>query len=455
MKAVLTAGLGFGDEGKGSTIDYLARKLHREQRVSCVVRYNGGAQAAHNVVLPGGHQHTFAQFGSGFFAGVPTHLSRFMLVNPLSLWNEAEALKGYTSDPYVDLTIDREALVTNPFQVCVNRLKEIIRGGGRHGSCGMGIGETVADSLAAPEMAIRVGDIQDPETLLRKMRFSQELKLAQVELFLGGQSLTYKDPGYEYLATLREVGAAEVFAGRFMEHAKTWKLVDHTFLPMMLKQGTVLFEGAQGVLLDQNYGFHPHTTWSDTTFENAFKLLAGLDCEIERLGIIRGYMTRHGAGPMPTETDCIPGDAHNQFGQFQQDFRRGWFDRVLIKYALEVIGGVDSLVVTNLDKLPQQGIQYLTNYEMPSGTKIGQDGTSLPYRHIWGQPTPDDLKWQQDLGALLGTCKKHYETLGSRNELLKKIEEDLNVKVGLCSYGPTWEQKTTKLKYLEANSWNF
>ena len=136
MKAFLVAGLGFGDEGKGSIVDYLVRR----ENARTVVRFNGGAQAAHNVVTPEGAHHTFAQFGSGSFAGAETVLSKFVMVNPPALLKEAAALKGKGVEPQV--YVDKAALVTTPFHVAVNRIKESRRGSGRHGSCGMGIFET-------------------------------------------------------------------------------------------------------------------------------------------------------------------------------------------------------------------------------------------------------------------------------------------------------------------------
>ena len=149
-QAILIADLGYGDAGKGSIVDYLTRKTGAHT----VVRYNGGAQAAHNVITPEGKHHTFAQFGSGTFVpGTRTHLSRFMMVHPLALLAEERHLQSLgIDDAFPRLSIDREALVTTPFQQAANRIKEIARGDGRHGSCGMGVGETMSDWLAMARM---------------------------------------------------------------------------------------------------------------------------------------------------------------------------------------------------------------------------------------------------------------------------------------------------------------
>src|SRR5437763_522887 len=127
-QAILIADLGYGDAGKGATVDYLARLT----AAHTVVRYNGGAQAAHNVVAPDGRHHTFAQFGSAtFLPGVRTHLSRFMVLHPLAMVREAEHLGvlGIT-DALGRTTIDGDALVISPYQQAANRLRELARGAG-------------------------------------------------------------------------------------------------------------------------------------------------------------------------------------------------------------------------------------------------------------------------------------------------------------------------------------
>ncbi len=208
---VIVVDLGFGDAGKGSIVDWLcaagsanaAQGVHPANRqhrgfakgelqgralvggpVKAVIRFNGGAQAGHNVVTPSGRHHTFSQFGSGTFHGVPTHLSRYMVVDPLALAAEASAL----GDPYHLLTIDPEALVVTPWHAAANRAKETLRGqdrpgpypslrdappgkplAGRHGSCGMGVGEAVSFSLLVPDEAPRVADCRSPVSLRRKL----------------------------------------------------------------------------------------------------------------------------------------------------------------------------------------------------------------------------------------------------------------------------------------------
>ena len=134
-------------------------------------------------------------------------------------------------------------------------------------------------------------------------------------------------------------------------------MVDEAAIKTLLAQsGTIIFEGAQGVLLDENYGFAPYTTWSTTTFSNADTLIQehAYPGEVIRLGLLRAYGTRHGAGPFPTEdrtlTLTLP-DQHNTWNDWQRTFRVGYLDLVATRYAKDVLGKLDYLAITNIDRL--------------------------------------------------------------------------------------------------------
>ncbi|TQS46934.1 adenylosuccinate synthetase [Cryptosporangium phraense] len=349
MTHTIVVDLGYGDAGKGRVVDLLCA----ESDVEAVVRFNGGAQAAHNVVLPDGRHHTFAQFGSGTFRGVPTHLSRFVVVDPLALAAEAAHLASVgVRDPFRLLTIDADALLATPWHRAANRARERCRGAGRHGSCGLGVGETVAYGLAHPAEAPRVGDVLDPPRL--------RSRLAAVRDRLTASNGPLDAP------PLDDVVA--VFAA--FRDAVT--IVDSGHLGGLLASGRCVFEGAQGVLLDEWFGWHPHTTWSTTTFANAETLLAG--ARAERLGVVRTYTTRHGAGPHVTEDRALDlPERHNGTGAWQGEFRRGHFDAVAHRYAVDVCGGVDALAVTHLDAAdPALGIcpEYANGWtRIPVGTR--------------------------------------------------------------------------------------
>ena len=239
-----------------------------------VVRFNGGAQAAHNVVTPDGRHHTFAQFGSGTFTpGVRTHLSRFMLVDPLALAAEAAHLAAAGVTDAVDrLTVDRDALLTTPYHRAANQARERARGSDRHGSCGMGIGETARYALDYPADAPRAGDCDAPRRLARKLALLRSRLMAE---FGAAQAAVLAAPPVSDVCA-----ACQAFAGRV-------RLVDGTYLTRLLHAGPAVFEGAQGVLLDEWHGFHPYTTWSTTTFGNAETLLAEAGLAATRLGVVR------------------------------------------------------------------------------------------------------------------------------------------------------------------------
>jgi adenylosuccinate synthase len=380
--------LGFGDCGKGTTVDYLCAT----RDIDTVVRFNGGAQAAHTVVLADGRKHTFAQFGSGSLRpGVRTHLSRFMVVDPLALVTEAAHLIALgATDIWARLTVDRAALLATPYHRLANQAKELARGADRHGSCGMGVGETMAYALEYPDDALRAGDCLDVPTLSRK--------LAQLRARLGVDGPPVS-------------ACVEAFTG----FAATVRLVD-----AFVASGPCVFEGAQGVLLDEWHGFHPYTTWSTTTFANALCLI-NPDEPVTRLGVLRTVTTRHGAGPLPTELPFSDiSDPNNPANAWQGAFRVGHFDAELHRYALNVAGGVDGLVLTHLDLDVDQ---MCRRYRGPSPLRAGP---------------PGDLTRQAAMTRALGAVEPEYSQVG---DWVGAVEAELGAEVVLESWGPTAEAK--------------
>lgn len=340
MRAILVAGLAFGDEGKGACVDALTRHFP----VDLIVRYNGGCQAQHFVVLPDGTTHCFSQFGSGMLANdtVRTHLSSTMLVEPLSMMNEARALEKLTPKVWERTTVHADAVITTPLHSQLNRLREIDRGADRHGSCGRGIGLTRELHLKYGPLVLLAGDFAQPrkvraekiEFLWEQMR-EETWALARGRLEMdrlwNAQTVLEEYDGRPWPATI--IDGPEI--GSFM-----------------------VFEGAQGAMLDEKFGFAPHNTWTDTTYNNADDYLdaIGVD-ERTRIGCIRTYYTRHGQGPFPTEdsTMNLP-EPHNNGDGFQGKFRQGKFDWQMFNSALTIVDGVDYIAVSHLDYLPDLGM---------------------------------------------------------------------------------------------------
>src|SRR5262249_4576381 len=156
MNATAVIGANFGDEGKGLITDFLAAK---DPANTMVIRFNGGAQAGHTVVTPAGRRHVFHHFGAGSLAGARTFLSRFFIVNPFLWYKERQELPELTEP----MAVDRRAMLTTPYDMLINQEAERFRGRQRHGSCGIGINETV--ERCGGEFATHVADIERPNRL--------------------------------------------------------------------------------------------------------------------------------------------------------------------------------------------------------------------------------------------------------------------------------------------------
>lgn len=415
--AFLVVDLGFGDAGKGLLTDYLVRTTGAE----LVVRFNGGAQAGHNVVTDDGRHHTFSQFGSGsFVAGVKTHLARPVVVHPTALRVEADrlALTG-ERDALERLSIDPECRVTTPFQQAAGRIRELTRGEARHGSCGVGFGETVKDSLESPELSLRFADLARPERV-RDRLFEQRAHKARELEVLKGQRLSsavereysaFLDPGLpdRWLAA----------AGQVAQRVRSMRDED-----LSARAQSMVFEAAQGVLLDEHFGFHPHTTFSQCGFAGALALLTntGFHGEVRRIGVLRSYMVRHGPGPLPTEDERLSArsvEMHNEAGPWQKHVRKGWPDFVLLDYALRASGGVDELAVTHVDAL-----QAFPEYPCCLAYE-GENTLSLP----------QGIAEQEALTRVLFAATPRYQVAASTH-FCELIEERCGVNIGLTSVGP-------------------
>jgi adenylosuccinate synthase len=403
---VIVVDLGFGDAGKGATVDWLCSTGALD--VAAVVRFNGGAQAAHNVVADGRH-HTFSQFSSGTFAGVPTLLSRHMLVEPIALARESVALASLgVTDPLALLHIDGDALLTTPIHVAANRAREDARGADRHGSCGKGVGETAAYALG--HRAPTVADCQVPSRLRRLL---DQLARYYAPLVEGG---THGFPPIdEQVALYREFAAAV-------------RIVGPDALASFARHGRLVFEGAQGVLLDEWRGLHPHTTWSTVEPRNARAMISAIGGQSHVLGVTRTYLTRHGAGPFPTEDRglALP-EAHNQTSEYQGSFRVGHFDPILLRYAIAACGGVDGLAITHLDQRDRvrTAIGYLTEQGAVDGLECGR----------W-----QDLKHQARLTRLLASARPVLADLPA--DAAAWISRQLGVPVALTADGPDRADRT-------------
>lgn len=421
-RAQIVIGLAYGDEGKGAWVDHLVR-THGVKRV---VRFNGGAQAGHQVHTHDGRAHIFAQLGAGMFAPeVETMLSRYMLIEPEALLTEAAQLEEKQVANALDrLIVSENAPVITPMNRLLNRILEASRGNARHGSCGFGIGLTQADVETLGAEALYVRDLRrDGGREKLRQLFALKLEtLLNIDTSASPQlAQNFKDIDLEYYADL------------FLRFYHRVRVVSEEEFLGEIRDFDTVFEGAQGVLLDQYCGFFPHVTRSTCTFENALTLLkdAAFTGETTRIGLLRGYSTRHGAGPFVTEDKrlCLP-PCHNHTNDWQGHFRLGWFDAVSARYAIEASGGVDQLAITNLDRMEGLArVKIATAYESNEELKfIGR--TRIPII------APDHTLLTQRSTELLRVSPRYQELTGWRrdddvalNAYLEALETELGTRI--------------------------
>lgn len=336
-------GAQYGDEGKGLLTDYLSSSE------TLVVRYNGGAQAGHTVVTPDGRRHEFHHVSAGTFRGASTLLSRFFLVNPMVYVQEREELRAVFALPTV--YVDRAALVTTPVDMLINRAVEQKRSGQRHGSCGLGINETVERSQRGyPIPAWQLGkprELADTLAQIERDWLPQRLDELQVSL-----------PPFDWLQK------------RFLEAAADFErnTVLVTDIEALDEWHAIVFEGAQGLMLDELSPYFPHVTRSRTGLPNICTLLqaAGIRDPLQVHYVTRCYATRHGAGPLPGELSGHPfgwtGSETNQTNPWQGRFRYAHLEPDFVAGAIRtdltssrsyVMAAVQpQLAVTCLDQAP-------------------------------------------------------------------------------------------------------
>lgn len=393
--------LGFGDAGKGTVVDALCQK----RETLAVIRFNGGCQAGHNVVLPDGRHHEFSQFGAGTLAGVPTILTREFLFDPHALALEAQHLEQEVgiSEPLSLLTVDENVRLVTPYHSEANRRREIGRGADRHGSCGRGIGETVWYDMYYDGPRLR--DARDPKHLRMKLVELREFYRREFGPDFGAGDLVADMASfYEYVVhdNIKVRSTSQIYN-------------------TLMREGDYVWEGAQGVLLDERFGFHPHTTWSRTTFTNAQLMIEALSESPIKIGVTRTYTPRHGAGPLPTEdvelTDRM-NEPYNVTSQWQGRFRVGHLDMPLLRYAIEKCDGIDGLAVTHLDQT--DGLKICESYR-----NLDLQAVQRPVADTLVDPSPvyRDVteSWSQD------------------------IADSLDTQVVMESWGPTVEDKVLSL----------
>jgi len=414
MGGFAVVGLQWGDEGKGKITDYFAEKA------DCVVRYQGGNNAGHTIVV-GGRKYKFHLIPSGVLHRKKVVIGNGVVVDPSVLIDEMEMLRDAGIEP--DLMVSERANVIMPYHRILDGAEESLLGNKKVGTTKRGIGPCYADKIA--RYGIRMGDIVDEKSLREKMERIMPIKEKIFQMY-GLENPDIKKIVEEYLEY-----------GRALK-----KYVDDTiyYLNSIIDEKTVLFEGAQGFLLDIDYGTYPYVTSSNPV---AGGICTGAGISPKKLekitGVAKAYTTRVGMGPMPTEDDGKAGnhmaERGHEFGTTTGRRRRcGWLDLVALKYAC-MVNGVDSIAITKLDVLDgleevkvcvAYGYEGRTLNKFPSSIRVLEKCKPI-YETMDG--------WDSSAGI------KSYEHLPSNaKKYIDYISENLGVRVEIISTGPSREQ---------------
>lgn len=357
-KAVVIVGLGFGDEGKGIVTDFLSDKYPD----SIIVRFNGGQQAGHCVVnSTTGKKHVFSNLGSGTFRGLPTYWSAYCTFTP-----------SYFVEEVSDLNIDFKFFihpnspVTTHYDILYNRTSELSLGKKRKGSCGVGFGATIDRNKI---ISLTVSDLFHDEKLLKaKLEDIRHYyrKLVNIETFFDfchfdhdGEDLFFMQ-NINYLRKFKEEGYFTV-----VESEKA----------IFEGWNSFIFEGSQGILIDQNFGTKPYITKSNTTSQNAIEMIkqAGIPIETEIFYVTRSYQTRHGNGPFKEHNATFHlinnSTETNLENEYQGIVRANFLDIDDLRYAIKCDNKYShnihrNLVITCLDHMKSEEIQVYCKGEL-------------------------------------------------------------------------------------------
>lgn len=413
MKKVdVILGLQWGDEGKGKVVDVLT------PRYEVVARFQGGPNAGHTLEF-GGEKYVLRSIPSGIFQGGKTNIiGNGVVLDAVLFREEAEALAASGHDLTRQLCISKKAHLILPTHRILDAAYEAAKGSAKIGTTGKGIGPTYTDKVSRNGM--RVGDLLSPD-----FKAIYAAAKARHEKIL--RSLDY---AYDITDLERQWFEA-------VEYLKRFRIVDSEyFINGCLADGkSVLAEGAQGTLLDVDFGSYPFVTSSNTVCAG---VCTGLGVAPNRIGevygIFKAYCTRVGSGPFPTELFDETGDRlctlGHEFGAVTGRKRRcGWLDLVALKYAI-MIDGVTQLIMMKSDVMNDfEMIRVATAYEVD-----GVRTTEFPYS-ISGEVKPvytDFEGWKCDLRS----CRRYEDFPEAFKRYVEFIERETGVPVKIISVGP-------------------
>lgn len=419
MPVIAVIGAQWGDEAKGKIVDMLA------ESANIIVRFSGGDNAGHTVVNPLGEFKLRLTPSGIFYPGTTSIIGNGVVVNPLVLFKEMDELNERGIDTS-RLFISDRAHVIMPYHIVIEGLEEEARGNGAIGTTRKGIGPAFADKVA--RTGIRVGDLLDRELFLDRLTVILDQKNTILTKIYGAEPLSLDEIYRQYCQ----------YAERLSPH-----ICDTTVMlaEALEHNQTILLEGAQGFLLDPDFGTYPFATSSSPLAAGAC-LGSGLSPRqlTHIIGVFKAYQTRVGAGPMPTELnndigECIRERAH-EYGTVSHRPRRcGWFDAVAARLSNRVNGFTIAAItrLDVLDTLPQ--LKICVAYKL-DGRTIDYFPASIP-RLEKCQPVYEELPgWQTPTVDI-----RKFENLPPEaRQYVNRLEEIIGCPASLVSVGRSREQ---------------
>ena len=422
MSVDVLLGLQWGDEGKGKIVDVLTPEYN------VVARFQGGPNAGHTLEFEG-IKHVLHTIPSGIFRkGIQNIVGNGVVIDPVTLKKEIEALKKMNVDIQSSLYISRKAHLIIPTHRLLDAASESSKGNEKIGSTLRGIGPTYMDKTG--RNGLRVGDIESAEFSKRY----EKLKSKHIQL------LNQMDFQFDLMESEKEF-----FEG--IELMSTLNFVDseHLLNDAIAAKKTILAEGAQGSLLDIDFGSYPFVTSSNTITAGACTGLGIAPKHIGKVfGIFKAYCTRVGSGPFPTELLDQTGEelrkAGSEFGATTGRPRRcGWLDLPSLKYAI-MIKGVTDLIMTKSDVLSGfEKIKICTHYEI-NNKKIDY----MPFDIVNETVHPIYIErngWKKDLTGI--TSEENFPA--ELSEYIEFLEKELKVPISIISVGPDRKQTIRRL----------
>jgi len=420
MPGIVIVGAQWGDEGKGKVTDLLA------ERADVVIRFQGGNNAGHTIVRDG-EEWKFHLIPSGIlYPGKICAIGNGVVIDPRVLTEELDGLRHRGVD-VSGLRISANAHLIMPYHLLLDSAGEARLGRLQIGTTRRGIGPCYADKAA--RLGIRVQDLLDEKILKKKIVAALEPKRLSLRPFERDPALDLQAMTEEYLT----------YGHRIEQHiADTARLV----WDALDARGTVIFEGAQGALLDIDHGTYPFVT-SSNPVAGAACIGAGVGPrDIDEVwGVAKAYSTRVGAGPFPTELDNEAGAAlRERGGEFGtttgRPRRTGWIDIVALRYAAR-INSLTALVITKLDVLSGlEAIPVCTRYRSGEGAELDH----FPYHQsVLHHVEPEYVElpgWEEDIGG----CRSEADLPTAAREYLAFVAEAVGVPVALVGVGPGRDQ---------------